>query len=175
MQVTSVTTWGPLWPILNSVVTKNSYVSVMKWSPDHASGAASSVKETPVHADGAASAVQGTPVHADGAASAVQGTPVHADGAASAVQESPVHLDGAVEHLETGPSNNEKERKRMEKNGGIRPGKEWPQYLAASLGRWLLLCLMLRVLDRVQKYIAEQLKVATPRYIFIVVFVSSFS
>jgi hypothetical protein len=32
------------------------------------------------------------------------------------------------------PDDNEKEKKRMENNGGIRPGRKWPQYLAASLG-----------------------------------------
>jgi hypothetical protein len=69
-------------------------------------------------------------------------------------------MGGAVGHIETGPSNNEKDWKRMEENGGISPGKKWPQYLAATLGTWLFLCLMLRVPGRIQKYIAHQLKVA---------------
>jgi hypothetical protein len=70
-------------------------------------------------------------------------------------------MGGAVSHLEPGPPNNEKDRKRMAMNGGIRPGKKWPQFLAAGSGTWLVLCLMLLVLGRVQKYIADQLKVAT--------------
>jgi hypothetical protein len=111
--------------------------------------------------------MKGSPDHVSGAASSVEESPVHAGGAASAVEESPVHAGGSVEHLESNPSNNEKERKRLEKNGGIRPGKEWPQYLAASLGRWLFLCLMFQVLNRVQKNIAEQLKVATPSRYFL--------
>jgi hypothetical protein len=78
----------------------------------------------------------------------------------NAMQESPVRVGGAVEHLEPGPLRNEKDRKRMEENGGIRPGKGWPQYLAATLGTWLTLCLTLRVPDRVQIYVADQLKVA---------------
>ncbi|PNF21446.1 hypothetical protein B7P43_G13563 [Cryptotermes secundus] len=91
------------------------------------------MQKSPVYAGGAASAKQESPVHADGAASAMQESPVHADGAASAVQESPVHAGEAVGHSEPGPLRNEKDRKRLEKNGGIRPGKRWPQYLAASL------------------------------------------
>lgn len=82
----------------------------------------------------------------------MQESPVYAGGAASAVQESPVHAGEAVGHSEPGPLRNEKDRKRLEKNGGIRPGKRWPQYLAATLGTWLIPCLMSRVPDGVQIY-----------------------
>jgi hypothetical protein len=33
----------------------------------------------------------------------------------------------------------EKEKKKMEKNGGLRPGRKWPQHLAANLGTRLFM------------------------------------
>jgi hypothetical protein len=33
-----------------------------------------------------------------------------------------------------GHYSDEKEKKKLEKNGGLRPGRKWPQYLAANLG-----------------------------------------
>jgi hypothetical protein len=60
-------------------------------------------------------------------------------GAASVMEESLHRVCGKGDQLELGsPENNEKEKKRIENNGGIRPGKKWPQYLAASLGKRLL-------------------------------------
>jgi hypothetical protein len=32
------------------------------------------------------------------------------------------------------PKSDEEDKKKMSKNGGLRPGKKWPQYLAANLG-----------------------------------------
>jgi hypothetical protein len=66
-------------------------------------------------------------------------SPRHLHGAASAMEESPHRACGTGVQLELGrPYNSEKEKKRLENNGGIRPGKKWPQYLAASLGKRLL-------------------------------------
>ena len=33
-----------------------------------------------------------------------------------------------------GHCSDEKEKKKMERNGGLLPGRKWPQYLAANLG-----------------------------------------
>jgi hypothetical protein len=139
--------------------------SAMVGSPGHVGGAASAMVGSPAHEGGAASAMVGTPAHMGGTASAMVESPGHTGGAAFVMEESPAHVGGAVVYLELGPWSNEKDRKRMEKNGGIRPGKKWPQYLAASLGTCLLLC------------IAEQLKVAAHfryYYFLFVHFVSSF-
>jgi hypothetical protein len=71
-------------------------------------------------------------------------SPGHINGAAFAL-ESAADVGGAADCLEKGPPISEGERKRMEENGGIRPGKKWPQYLAATLGTRLLVCLIFRV------------------------------
>jgi hypothetical protein len=147
----------------------------MKESPGHVSAATSAMQESPAHVGGAASAMQESPTHVGGAASAMQESPAHVGRATSEMQESPAHMGGAVGHLELGPSNNEKDTKRMETNGGIRPGKKWPQYLAAGLGTWLILCLMLRVSGRVQKHIADQLKVTTSFHYLLLFFFSHLS
>ena len=39
-----------------------------------------------------------------------------------------------------GHYSDEKEKKKREKNGGLRPGRKWPQYLAANLGTRLFIC-----------------------------------
>jgi len=39
-----------------------------------------------------------------------------------------------------GHYSDEKEKTEMEKNGGLRPGRKWPQYLAANLGTRLFIC-----------------------------------
>jgi len=39
-----------------------------------------------------------------------------------------------------GRCSDEREQKKMEKNGGLRPGRKWPQYLAANLGTRLFIC-----------------------------------
>ena len=38
-----------------------------------------------------------------------------------------------------GHYSDEKEKKKIEKNGGLRPGRKWPQYLAANLGTSLFM------------------------------------
>jgi hypothetical protein len=124
----------------------------MEESPGHVGRASSVMKESPGHVGRAFSAMQESRVLECGAASSMEESAGHVVVAASEMQESPSHMCRAMGHLEQCPSNNEKDRKRMENNGGIRPGKKWPQYLAASLGTWLILCLTVRAPGRVQIY-----------------------
>jgi hypothetical protein len=37
------------------------------------------------------------------------------------------------------PSNDETDKTKLTKNGGLRPGRKWPQYLAANLGKRLFI------------------------------------
>jgi hypothetical protein len=47
-----------------------------------------------------------------------------------------------------------KEKKEMEKNGGLRPGRKWPQYLAANLGtRLYIYHTYVQVPDHIQEFI----------------------
>jgi len=50
-------------------------------------------------------------------------------------------MDQPLEQTEQdGRDSNEREQKKMEKNGGLRPGRKWPQYLAANLGTKRFIC-----------------------------------
>jgi len=54
-----------------------------------------------------------------------------------------------------GRYSDEREQKKMEKNGGLRPGRKWPQYLAANLGTRLFIChTCVKVPDHIQNFIA---------------------
>jgi hypothetical protein len=47
-----------------------------------------------------------------------------------------------------------KEKKKMEKNGGLRPGRKWPQCLAANLGtRLFIYHTSVQVPDHIQDFI----------------------
>jgi hypothetical protein len=49
-----------------------------------------------------------------------------------------------------------KEKKKMEKNGGLRPGRKWPQYLAANLGtRLFIYHAYVQVPDHVHDFITS--------------------
>jgi hypothetical protein len=53
-----------------------------------------------------------------------------------------------------GHYSDEKEKKKMEKNGRLRPGRKWPQYLAANLGTRLFICHpYVQVPDHIQCFI----------------------
>jgi hypothetical protein len=64
---------------------------------------------------------------------------------AESVKEEPLRpdMEQPLEQTdEDGHYSDGKEKKKMEKNGGLRPGKKWPQYLAANLGTRLFICHM---------------------------------
>jgi hypothetical protein len=53
-----------------------------------------------------------------------------------------------------GHYSDEKEKKKMEKNGGLRLGRKWPQYLAANLGTRPFICHMyVQVPDHTQNFV----------------------
>jgi len=53
-----------------------------------------------------------------------------------------------------GHCSDEKEKKKMERNGGLRPGRKWPQYLAANLGtRLFIYHTYVQVPDHIQNFI----------------------
>lgn len=77
-------------------------------------------------------------------------SPGHVNGAASVMEESPRRACGKGERLGLGSlDNNEREKKRMQQNGGFRPGKKWPQFMAASLGTEILVY-MFKVLNHLK-------------------------
>jgi hypothetical protein len=65
-------------------------------------------------------------------------------GAVSVKEESSCpDMDQPLEQTDQdGHYSDEKQKKKMEKNGGLRPGRKWPQYLAANLGTRLFICHM---------------------------------
>ena len=65
------------------------------------------------------------------------------------------YMDQPLEQTDQdGHYSDEKEKKKMEKNGGLRPGRKWPQYLAASLGTRLFIChTYVQVPDHIQNFI----------------------
>ena len=76
---------------------------------------------------------------------------------AESVKEEPLRpdMDQPLEQTDQdGHYNDGKEKKKMEKNGGLRPGRKWPQYLAANLGTSLFICLTyVQVPDHIQYFI----------------------
>ena len=61
---------------------------------------------------------------------------------AESVKEEPScpDVDRPLEQTDQdGYYSNEKEKKKMERNGGLRPGRKWPQHLAANLGTRLFI------------------------------------
>jgi hypothetical protein len=119
------------------------------------------MKELQSRVNGASNAMKESQDHVGGTYSSMMEPLGHMNGATFAVQ-SPADENGTVDYLQPGPTINDTDWKRMEENGGLRPGKKWPQYLAASLGTWLFLCLILRVLARVQICITKQQKGFAP-------------
>jgi hypothetical protein len=65
------------------------------------------------------------------------------------------HVDRPLEQTDQdGYYSDEKEKKKMERNGGLRPGRKWPQYLAANLGtRLFIYHTYVQVPDHIQNFI----------------------
>jgi hypothetical protein len=76
---------------------------------------------------------------------------------AESVKEEPSgpDMDQPLEQIDQdGHYSDEREKKKIEKNGGLRPGRKWPQYLAANLGKSLFIYhTYVQVPDHVQDFI----------------------
>jgi hypothetical protein len=76
---------------------------------------------------------------------------------AESVKEEPSYPDMDQPREKTDQDGNysdEKEKKIMENNGGLRPGRKWPQYLAANLGtRLFLYHISVQVPGHIQNFI----------------------
>ena len=91
-----------------------------------------------------------------GTASIMAESPRELTGAESAKEEpSCPDMDQSLEQTDQdGHYIDEKEKKVMEKNGGLRPGKKWPKYLAANLGTKLFIYhRYVQVPDHIQDFI----------------------
>jgi hypothetical protein len=81
---------------------------------------------------------------------------LYVTGAASIMEEpSCPNMGQPLEQTDQDCQNSdEKVKKKMEKNGGLRPGRKWPQYLAANLGTRHFIChTYVQVLDHIQYFI----------------------
>jgi hypothetical protein len=119
-------------------------------------GAASVMAVSSREVTGATSVVAESSRVTTGSASVMAESSREVTGAES-VKEEPTcpDIDQPLEQTEQdGHYNNDKEKKKMEKNGGLRPGRKWPQYLAANLGKRLFIYhTYVQVSDHIQNFI----------------------
>ena len=130
--------------------------SVMAESSREVNGAESIMAESSREVTGAESVVAESSREVTGAESVMAESSRVVTGVVSVKGEpSCPDMDQPLEQTDQdGHYSNKKEKKKMEKNGGLRPGRKWPQYLAASLGTRLFIChTYVQVSDHIQNFI----------------------
>ena len=119
-------------------------------------GAESVMAESSREVTGAESVMAESSREVTGAESVMAESSCEVTGAESVKEEpSSPNMDQPLERTDQDrPNSDEKEKEKMANNGGLRPGRKWPQYLAANLGtRLFIYHTYVQVPDHIQIFI----------------------
>jgi uncharacterized Rossmann fold enzyme len=107
----------------------------------YVSEAPSAIAESSRKVTGAEAVIEESSREVIGATTIIAESSCEMTGAESVKEEiSCPDMDQPLEQTDQdGHYSDEKEKKKMERNGGLRPGRKWPQYLAANLGTRLFI------------------------------------